>query len=165
MKTSRRRGIPEYFLLDLVHICTDGRRTEKSGFSTYEKLKYLNLNQGMGFSSLLNNTSCCVLSRFSSVQLIATPWTVALQVPLFMGFSRQEYWSGLPCPPPGDLPSSGIKLAFLLSPALAGGFFATQEVPNNSLPQLLIFCCQRDVLARGKDSSHLFTLLKAFSIG
>ena len=122
----------------------------------------------MGFSSLLNNTSCCVLSHFSSVQLIATPWTVALQFPLFMGFSRQEYWSGLPCPPPGDLPSSGIKLTFLLSPALAGGFFttsATREVPNNTLPQLLIFCCQRDVLARGKGSSHLFILLKAFSIG
>ena len=79
----------------------------------------------MGFSSLLNNTSCCVLSRFSSVQLIATPWTVALQVPLFMGFSRQEYWSGLPCPPPGNLPDPGIKPTSLLSPALAGGFFAT----------------------------------------
>jgi len=40
-----------------------------------------------------------------------------------MGFSRQEYWSGLPCPPPGDLPDSGIELVSLLSPALAGRFF------------------------------------------
>ena len=39
----------------------------------------------------------------------ATPWTVALQAPLSMGFSRQEYWSGLPCPPPGDLPDPGMK--------------------------------------------------------
>ena len=44
-----------------------------------------------------------------------TPWTVAHQAPLSMGFSRQEYWSGLPCPPPGDLPDQGIELR---SPAL-----------------------------------------------
>ena len=43
------------------------------------------------------------------VQLFATPWTVALQDPLSMEFSRQEYWSGLPCPSPGDLPNQGIK--------------------------------------------------------
>ena len=40
---------------------------------------------------------------------LVTPWTVAGQAPLSMGFSRQEYWSGLPCPPPGDLPNSGIE--------------------------------------------------------
>ena len=51
----------------------------------------------------------CVLSHFSYVQLFATPWTVTCQAPLSMKFSRQEYWSGLPCPPPGDLPNSGIK--------------------------------------------------------
>ena len=43
----------------------------------------------------------CVLSRFSHVQLCATLWTVACQAPLSMGWSKQEYWSGLPCPPPG----------------------------------------------------------------
>ena len=52
----------------------------------------------------------CVLSRFSRVRLFVTPWTVACQAPLSMGFSRQEYWSGLPCPPAGDLPDSGIEL-------------------------------------------------------
>ena len=52
-------------------------------------------------------------------------WTIAHQAPLSMGFSRQEYWSGLPCPPPGDLPNPGIEPASLLSPALAGGFFTT----------------------------------------
>ena len=51
----------------------------------------------------------------SHVQLFVTPWTVAHQAPLPMGFSRQEYWSGLPCPPPGDLPNPGIELR---SPAL-----------------------------------------------
>ena len=51
----------------------------------------------------------CVLSHFSHVQLFATLWTVAHQVPLSMGFSRQEYWSRLLCPPPGDLPDPGIE--------------------------------------------------------
>ena len=67
----------------------------------------------------------CVPSCFSRVQLFSTLWTVTCQVPLSMGFSRQEYWSGLPYPPPRDLPDSGIESASLLSPALARGFFAT----------------------------------------
>ena len=45
-----------------------------------------------------------MLNHFGHVQLFATPWTVDQQAPLSMGFSRQEYWNGLPCPPPGDLP-------------------------------------------------------------
>ena len=60
----------------------------------------------------------CVLSCFSRVQLFATLWTVALQAPLSMGFSRQEDWSGLPCAPPGELPYPGIKPSSLMSPAL-----------------------------------------------
>ena len=60
-----------------------------------------------------------MLSHFSSVQLFVTSWTVALQAPLSRGFSRQEYWSGLPCPPPGALPDPGIKPTSLMSPALA----------------------------------------------
>ena len=59
------------------------------------------------------------------VQLFATPWTVAHQVPLSIGFSRQEYWSGLPFPPPGDLPNQGIEPRFLMSPAQACRFFST----------------------------------------
>ena len=50
------------------------------------------------------------LKSLSRVRLFATPWTVAYQVPPFMGFSRQEYWSGLPFPSPGDLPNPGIEL-------------------------------------------------------
>ena len=64
-----------------------------------------------------------MLSHFNQVQLFATPWTVAHQAPLSMGFSGQEYWSGLPCPPPGDLPDPGIEPVSLMSPALAGSFF------------------------------------------
>ena len=56
---------------------------------------------------------------------LATPWTVAYQAPLSMVFSRQEYWSGLLYPPPGDLPNPGIKPASLMSPVLACGFFTT----------------------------------------
>ena len=57
--------------------------------------------------------------------LLATPWTVALQAPLSMEFSRQEYWSQLPFPIPGELPYSGIELQSLWSPALTGRFFTT----------------------------------------
>ena len=61
-------------------------------------------------SSLLKESLVCACVRcFSPVRLSVTPWTVDLQAPLSMGFSRQEYWSGLPCPPPGDLPNPGIK--------------------------------------------------------
>ena len=63
-------------------------------------------------------------SRFSRVQLL-TPWTATHQDPLSMGFSRQEYWSGLLRPPPGDLPDPGIKPPSLMSPALADGFCTT----------------------------------------
>ena len=74
-----------------------------------------------------------ILSHLSHARLLATLWTVALQAPLSMGFSRQEYWSELPCPPPGDLPTPGIEAASLTSPALAGRFFTTGttlETPN-----------------------------------
>ena len=62
----------------------------------------------------------------SHVQLFATPWTIACQAPLSMGFSRQEYWSGLPFPAPGDLPNPGIEPTSPVSPALAGRFFTTE---------------------------------------
>ena len=68
---------------------------------------------------------------FSRVRLFVSPWTVAHQAPLSMGFSRQDFWSGLPCPPPRDLPDPGIRPTSLMSPALAGGFFTT-EPPGKS---------------------------------
>ena len=57
------------------------------------------------------------------------PWTVACQAPLSVQFSKQEYWSGLPFPTPGDLPHPGIELMFLVSPALACNFFFLPLVP------------------------------------
>ena len=63
---------------------------------------------------------CVCAQMLSHVQLFVTPWTVALQAPLSMEFSRQEDWSGLPFPPPGDLSNPGIEPA---SSALTGRFF------------------------------------------
>ena len=64
-----------------------------------------------------------VPGRLSHVQVLVTLWTVARQAPLSMGFSRQEYWNGLPCPPPGALPDPGNKPVSPAAPALAGEFF------------------------------------------
>ena len=66
-----------------------------------------------------------MVSHFSCVRLFATLWTVARQAPMSMGFSRQECWRELPCPPPGDLSNPGIEPASLTSPASASGFFTT----------------------------------------
>ena len=62
----------------------------------------------------------------SHVRLFAAPWTVACQASLCMEFPRQEFWSGLLFPTPGDLPDPGIEPAAPASPALAGGFFTTE---------------------------------------
>ena len=64
------------------------------------------------------------VKSLSHVQLCVTPWTVAYNAPPSMGFSRQEYWSGVPCPSPEDLPNPGIKSA---SPALVGEFFTIES--------------------------------------
>ena len=70
--------------------------------------------------------ACVIMpSHFSHIRLFATQWTVACQAPLSVGFSRQEYWSGLPYPPSGDLLNPGTEPASLMSPALAGGLFNT----------------------------------------
>ena len=72
---------------------------------------------------------CCAVHTLSRVWLCAIPWTVARQAPLSLEFSRQEYWSGLPFPSPGDLPHGGTERA---SPTLAGRFF-TNKPPGKPL--------------------------------
>ena len=67
-----------------------------------------------------------LLSRFSCVRLCSTLWTIAHQAPLSTGFSRQEYWSGLPFPTPGNLPNLGLNP--VKSPALADGLFITSPL-------------------------------------
>ena len=76
----------------------------------------------------------CESVSHSVVLLFGTPWIVARQAPLSVGFARQEYWSGLPFSSPGDLPGLGIESMLLASPALAGSLFITVPVgksPNN----------------------------------
>ena len=81
------------------------------------------IHPNLSLHSPVNGLVCvCVLSH---VRLFVTLRTVAHQAPLSVGFSRQEYWNGLPCPPPGDLPNPGIEPASLMFPALADGFFPT----------------------------------------
>ena len=86
-------------------------------------LVFLCLNPSL--SQPLSSSFPSVLSCFSPVWLFVTLWTVAHQALLSIGFFRQEYWSGLPFPSPGDLCNPGIKRLSLTSPALAGGFFPT----------------------------------------
>ena len=69
----------------------------------------------------------------------AIPWTDAHQAPLSMGLSRQEYWSGLPFPLPGDLPNPGIKPVSLKSPALAIGFFTTSATLETLIMSTFFF--------------------------
>ena len=66
------------------------------------------------------------------------PRTIAHQDPLAMGFSRQEHWSGLLFPPPGDPPYPGIELRSLMSPALAGGFFTTSATWETSILSVIV---------------------------
>ena len=100
------------------------------------------------FSKCLIHTYIYVLTHFSRVQLFVTLWTVACQASLSLGFSRQEYWSGLPFPPPEDLPNPGTEPG---SPALQADslpteppgkppnqFIFLQEVPSGSTSTLLV---------------------------
>ena len=97
----------------------------------------------------LNSMCCAVLCLVAHSCLTpCDPMHCSLPAPLSMGFSRQEYWSGLPCPPPGDLPNPGIKPASPISPALVGLFFtisATWEAQFNhqfsSVAQLCSTLC------------------------
>ena len=80
------------------------------------------------YRRILYQLSCPCIFACSVTSVVSdsvTPWTIAHQTPLSMGFSRQEYWSGLPCLSPGDLPDPRIKPESLKSPALAGSFFTT----------------------------------------
>ena len=83
------------------------------------------------FFDCCSNLACvCVLSRLSRVQLFATVWTVTLQISLLIGFSRQEYWNGLPCPSPGDLPDRWIEPETLVSLMLAGILYHKCQLGN-----------------------------------
>ena len=96
-----------------------------------------------------------MLSHFSGVWLFATLCTVALQAPLSMGFSRQEYWTGQLCPPPWDLPNPGIETESLLGPALAGRFITT-STPWEALNFIYILKLLKGV--------YIFTIQKILEV-
>ena len=87
------------------------------------------MTEGVRESSEASFCACCKLSHFSRVQLFATFWTIAHRAPLSMGFSRQEYWCGLPSLPLGDLPNPGTETASHTSPELTGRVFTTSTNP------------------------------------
>ena len=105
----------------------------------------ITIHQGTSMWQELSHTSHSVLIRTlrecaQSCPTLFHLLTVACQAPLSMGFSRQEYWTGLPFPPPGDLPNPRIKPASPVPPALAGGFFthwATWEAPYPHYPYFI----------------------------
>ena len=102
--------------------------------TTYHHMRVLFWVRKERTRSKYSDPYVCVLSPFSRVRLFATLWTVHLQAPLSMGLSRQEYWGGLPRPPPGDLLDPGIEPA---PPALAGESF-TPAPPGKPLYTLHI---------------------------
>ena len=90
----------------------------------YSKARLMSLFQSLMVPFVFAHLYACVLCCFSHVRLFETQCTVALQAPLSMGFSGQEYWSGFPFPTPGDLPDQGIESASLTSPSLAADSLA-----------------------------------------
>ena len=101
-----------FFIVQLLHpYMTTGKTLALTRWTFVGKVMSLLLICCLGWSQFFfqANTIKVKLKSLSHVQLFATPWTVAYQVPQSMGFSRQEYWSGLPFPSPGDLRDPGIE--------------------------------------------------------
>ena len=101
-----------------------------------------------------------VVQSLSHVQLFATPWTVTHKAPVFMEFSRQEYWSRLPCPPPGDLPDLGLNpclLHFLLGILILLSHLGSPDtsILHPKCPVLLISMFSALILATGRSFSSL----------
>ena len=89
-----------------------------------------------------------MLGRFSHVRLFDTLWNIVLQPPLSVGFSRQEYWKGMPYPPPGSLSNPGIKPASLTSPALAGRFLTSSATYCSVAQSCPTLCNPMDCLTK-----------------
>ena len=92
----------------------------------------------------------------SRVRLFATLWTVACRAPLSMGFSRQEYWSGLPFLSPGDLPDPGMQTGSLMSPELASGFFTSSAAWEAQYMHRCAYICTYRIYRNGPNRVTLF---------
>ena len=102
---------------------------------------------------------CCTVLLLSHVWLFATPWTVARQAPLSMGFSRQEDWSGFPCPPPGDLPNPGMELR---SPTLQEDSLPT-ELPGKLNYSVVLITAAQQSDSVTHTHTHTHTHIYSFS--
>ena len=100
------------------------------------------------------------VKSLNSVWLFATLWTVACQAPLSMGFSRQECWSGLPCPPPGDLADPEIEPRSLMFPALAGGFLTSSAIWEAPVFWILAQYCPSPLFLMSADEQKFLILTK-----
>ena len=97
-----------------------------------------------------------VLNHFSCVRLFEAPWIAACQAPLSMGFSRQEYCSGLPCPPPGDLPHPGIEPEPPVTPTLQAGSLQLRHQGSPKYDILTSKCCHCYFFVNGTDNLKIF---------
>ena len=119
-----RELMGSFIFLDFRHVFDlQGTRRWRS-FSAHGRFSLLSAQHHFNW---LYKKDPCVLSHFSHVWLFATPWTVAPRLLSPWDSPRQEYWSGFPCPPPGDIADPGIETMSLNSPPLAGRFFTASE--------------------------------------
>ena len=118
------------------------------------KTPHVSRTSGVSQRALRCGMHVCMLNYFTCVQVFATPWTVAHQTPLSMGFTKQEYWSRLPYPPPRDLPNSGIEFTSPTSPALAGGFFTTKATYQKAPSSVGRAKCRRFCSQTGLSGNH-----------
>ena len=98
------------------------------------QLKHYNWDSDLMYISLQQERTYCIVQLLSHIWLFKPTWTIALQAPLSMGISREEYWSGLPFPSPWGLPGPGVKP---VPPALRDGFFTTEppgKPQNKEIP-------------------------------
>ena len=109
-------------MIELKTLCSSSNTSQWSTPQNFkQKMWSLDLKKKKKQNKTENNS----VFALNHVWLFATPWTIVWQAPLSMEFSRQEYWSGLSFPPPGDLPNLGMEPESLGSSALAGGVFIT----------------------------------------
>ena len=137
-KKKKRNGIKETTVRGTFDsICANSEKLNAALFSlSWEHVRWATRN----FHHSAYGYMCVYVQWVSQVRLFATPWTAARQAPLSMEFSRQEYWSGLPCPSPGDLSNPGTEPISLPYLALADGFF-TIGIPMSKWGNLIPVIC------------------------
>ena len=145
--------IPDYLTWLLRNLYAGQEATVRTGHGTTD---WFQIGKGVRQGCILSLCLFNLYAGFSSVQslsrvrLFVTPWTVAYQAPLSMGFSRQECWSGLPFPSPGDLPDPGIKPG---SPALQAEALPSEPLGNGLLKGTKVLRVRLKYILRTNDST------------